>query len=64
MKDIMIGESTLLGLSLISGVAGGLAGMYLFRHKIRKKEAFLLFIFLHACSGCHISDAFLYYFLE
>lgn len=31
-----IRESTLLGLSLIGGVAGGLAGMYLFRHKIRK----------------------------
>ncbi|WP_285825997.1 DUF1294 domain-containing protein [Schaedlerella arabinosiphila] len=40
MKDIMIGESTLLGLSLISGAAGGLAGMYLFRHKIRKKKHF------------------------
>lgn len=31
-----IRESTLLGLSLIGGAAGGLAGMYLFRHKIRK----------------------------
>ena len=31
-----IRESTLLGLSLIGGAAGGLAAMYLFRHKIRK----------------------------
>ena len=31
-----IRESTLLGLSFIGGAAGGLAGMYLFRHKIRK----------------------------
>ena len=31
-----IRESTLLGLSLIGGAAGGLAGMYLFRHKLRK----------------------------
>ena len=31
-----IRESTLLGLSLIGGAAGGLAGKYLFRHKIRK----------------------------
>ena len=31
-----IRESALLGLSLIGGAAGGLAGMYLFRHKIRK----------------------------
>lgn len=31
-----IRESTLLGLSLIGGAAGGLAGMYLFQHKIRK----------------------------
>ena len=33
-----IRESTLLGLSLIGGAAGGLAGMYLFRHKIRKSR--------------------------
>lgn len=31
-----IRESTLLGLSLIGGAAGGLAAMYLFRHKTRK----------------------------
>lgn len=31
-----IRESTLLGLSLIGGAAGGLCAMYLFRHKIRK----------------------------
>ena len=31
-----IRESTLLGLSFIGGAADGLAGMYLFRHKIRK----------------------------
>lgn len=31
-----IRESTLLGLSFIGGAVGGLAGMYLFRHKIRK----------------------------
>ena len=33
-----IRESTLLGLSLLGGAAGGLAGMYLFRHKIRKSR--------------------------
>lgn len=31
-----IKESTLLGLCLAGGAAGGLAAMYLFRHKIRK----------------------------
>ena len=31
-----IRESMLLGLSLAGGAAGGLAAMYLFRHKIRK----------------------------
>lgn len=31
-----IRESILLGLSLAGGAAGGLAAMYLFRHKIRK----------------------------
>ena len=35
-KEWRTRESTLLGLSLIGGAAGGLIGMYLFRHKTRK----------------------------
>ena len=31
-----ISERTLLGLALIGGSAGALAGMYLFRHKTKK----------------------------
>lgn len=31
-----IRESTLLGLSFFGGAAGGLLGMYVFRHKTRK----------------------------
>ncbi len=33
-----IPETTLLGLSLIGGTAGGLMGMRLFHHKTRKKR--------------------------
>ena len=36
-----IPEATLLGLSLIGGAAGGLAGMRLFRHKTRKARFFV-----------------------
>ena len=31
-----IREFTLIGLSIIGGAAGGLAGMYIFRHKTKK----------------------------
>lgn len=31
-----IGEATLLGLALIGGAAGALAGMYFFHHKTKK----------------------------
>lgn len=31
-----IREATLLGLALVGGAAGGLLGMYVFRHKTRK----------------------------
>lgn len=36
-----IPEATLLGLSLIGGALGGLAGMRLFRHKTRKARFFV-----------------------
>ena len=36
-----IPEATLLGLSLIGGAAGGLAGMRLFHHKTRKARFFV-----------------------
>ena len=35
-REWRIPEMTLLGLSLIGGVAGGIIAMYCFRHKIRK----------------------------
>lgn len=36
-----IPEATLLGLSLIGGALGGLAGMHLFHHKTRKARFFV-----------------------
>ncbi|MDL2250083.1 uncharacterized membrane protein YsdA (DUF1294 family) [Lachnospiraceae bacterium PF1-21] len=33
-----ISEATLLGLTIIGGSLGGLLGMYICRHKIRKKK--------------------------
>ena len=46
-----ISEATLLGLALIGGSAGALAGKYLFHHKTRKAKFFLLvpvFLAVHA----------------
>ena len=36
-----IPEAALMGLALIGGSVGALAGMYLFRHKIRKPKFFI-----------------------
>lgn len=55
-----IRESTLLGLSLIGGAAGGLAGMYLFRHKIRKMRFRIgvpLMLLVQAALGLYFKSA-------